>query len=220
GASGTPQGRLSVMRGEDLPPCGYRAGGALPDTGAEVPDGPGAGGEAGSRAGSAWLEADGRVEFADFPGRQRPGAAGPEVAECDRADAGADQAADRVASLHQQPPDDVLAPLVQGDLDQRPRSSLLDDPELVCAGDAVLELDPGDQPPPQIPGQRRGDVRQIGLGHAVPRVGQAMSQLPVVGQQHEPFGVVVEPADVDQPLRPVPQEIADGGPATIVRYGG
>ena len=102
-----------------------------------------------------------------------------------------------MANLRQQPPDDVLAPLMQGDLDQRPRSGLLDHPELVRAGDTVLELDPGDQPPPQIPGQRRGDVRQVGLGHAVPRVGQAVSPLPVVGQQHEPFGVVVEPADVE-----------------------
>src|SRR5215472_1907836 len=108
-------------------------------------------GEARSGAGPAGLEADRRVEFADLPDRQRPGAAGPEAAERDRADAGADETADRMARLSQQPPDDVLAPLVQGDLDQRPRSGLLDHAELVRAGDPVLELDPGDQPPPQIP---------------------------------------------------------------------
>src|SRR5215510_8979041 len=51
------------------------------------------------------------------------------------------------ADRGEQPPHDVLAPLVDSDLYQRPLSCLLDHPELVSAGDPVLEFDPGEQPP-------------------------------------------------------------------------
>src|SRR5215469_3210671 len=120
------------MRGEDFPPVPIEQARPVLIQGTRRRAGPERGSGLERRA-AAGLKTDGSVEFADFPGGQRPGGAGPEAAERDRADPGADQAADRMAGLRQQSPDDVLAPLVQGDLDQRPRSRLLDNPELVRA---------------------------------------------------------------------------------------
>ena len=57
-----------------------------------------------------------------------------------------------MAGLGQHPPHDVLAPLVQGDLDQRALTGPVDDPEPVRGGHAVVELDPGGQPTAEILG--------------------------------------------------------------------
>src|SRR5262249_19897050 len=71
------------------------------------------------------------VQLADLPGGQVAGGTGLEVAEPDRAHVGTDQAADRVAGRGQHAADDVLAALVQGDLDERAVPGPVDDPEPV-----------------------------------------------------------------------------------------
>src|SRR5580704_13620745 len=84
------------------------------------------------------LEPDGGVQLADLLRGQVPGRAGPEAAELDRADGGAQQPADRVVDLGEHPADDVLTALVQCDLDHRAAACLLKDTELVGDRDAVV----------------------------------------------------------------------------------
>ena len=68
-----------------------------------------------------YSQADRLVEQRDLDRVQLAQRAWPLVAELHVADLGADQPGHRVPDLAQQPPDDVLAALVQHDLDDRPR---------------------------------------------------------------------------------------------------
>ena len=75
---------------------------------------------------------------------------GPLAAEAHRADRGAHQPLHRVPDLGQQPPHDVLAPLVQDHLDDRPRRrARTARPGTVHPRRAVVELDARAQPPAQ-----------------------------------------------------------------------
>ena len=62
------------------------------------------------------------------------------------------------------------------------------------------------------------DARQVRAGNAVARVGQAVGQLAVVGQQDQPGGVGVEPADRIEAL-PAGHELHDRRPALRVVRG-
>src|SRR5215467_7974532 len=165
-------------------------------------------------------QADCRVQLPDFGGGERPRGSRPQVAEGDRAHLGAHQPGHRIARGGQEPAHDVLAPLVQGDLDQGTGAGPLHHPELVGAGHAVVQLDPGEQPPPQVTLDRAGHVRQVGLGHAVPGMRQPVREIAVVGEQHQAFGLIVQPAHVVQPFLPVAEEVADRPPAPVVRHRG
>src|SRR5215469_12689878 len=113
-------------------------------------------------------EADSRVQLPHFGGGERPGGPWPQVAEGHRPHLRADQPGHRVPGRGQQPAHDVLAPLMQGDLHQGTGTRPLHHPELVGAGHPVVQFDPGEQPPSQVPLHRAGHIRQVGLEHAVP----------------------------------------------------
>src|ERR1700730_11683735 len=163
-----------------------------------------------SPSSGATLHAPGGVRLADFPGRQVARDARLEVAEPDRAHVGADQAGHRVPGGGQHPPYDVLAALVQGDLDQRAVTGPVHDPELVRGGHAIVQLDPGLEAPGEVLRHRAGDLGQVGLGHLEAGVGQPVRELTVVGEQHQALGVVIQPADVEQPLGAVAQVVRPG----------
>ena len=57
---------------------------------------------------------------------------------------------------------------------------------------------------------RAGHLGEVGLGHPERRVHQPVRELAVVGQQQQPLAVGVQPADVEQPLGPVGDQVADG----------
>ncbi len=71
---------------------------------------------------------------------------------------------------------------------------------------------------PTLRGDRSGNSGQVRLGDAEGRVRQPVGQLTVVGEQDQPFGVDVEPADVEQPLGPIGDEIAEARPAAVVGH--
>src|SRR5690348_1650629 len=51
-------------------------------------------------------------------------------------------------------------------------------------------------------------------------MGQPVRELAVVGEQHQALGVVIEPADMEQPLGPVAEEVRYGLAAARVRHRG
>ena len=57
------------------------------------------------------------------------------------------------------------------------------------------------------------DLGDVGLVHLVRRVGQPLREVAVVGQQDQPGGVGVEPADVEEPLGPVGDQVRQRAPA-------
>ena len=111
----------------------------------------------------------------------------------------------------EQPAHDVLAPLVQHDLDHRLAGVGVDDPERVDLHRAVVELDAR-----RAAGGARSrgteplNLGEVGLAHLVGGVGQPVGQLAVVGEQQQALGVLVEPADVHQALGQVADHVADG----------
>ena len=58
------------------------------------------------------------------------------------------------------------------------------------------------------------DLGDVGLVDLVRRVRHPLREVAVVGEQEQPLGVGVEPADVEEPLGPVGDEVAraSGGP--------
>ena len=72
---------------------------------------------------------------------------------------------------------------------------------------------------PRSRGHRPGDLRHVRLGHLVRRVGQPVRQLPVVGQEDQPLGVRVQPADVEEPLVAGPDVVPQVGPPPRVGHG-
>ena len=58
---------------------------------------------------------------------------------------------------------------------------------------------------PRSRGDGPGDLGEVGLGDAVPRVLQPVGEVAVVGQQQQALGVGVEAADVEEPLLASPR---------------
>ena len=114
------------------------------------------------------------------------------------------------------PADDVLAALVEDDLDQRLAGLAVDDLERVDLRRPVLELDALAQPLADVPRHRAGDLGEVGLGHAVRRVLQPVGEVAVVGEQQQALGVGVEAADVEEPLVAVADVVAEADPAELV----
>ena len=124
----------------------------------------------------------------------------PLVSQLHRPDRRADEPGYRMIDRFQQPPHEMVAPLVQDQLHDRPASRDVNDGERVDPGQPVLQLDPVAQPATQRPRYRTGHLGKVGLRHLERRVGQAVRQLTVVREEEKPFGLGVEPADVKQPL--------------------
>ena len=149
-----------------------------------------------------------------------PDGARAHALQLDRADGGAGQPGDRQPDVGQQPAHDVLAALVQHDLDHRLAGVGVDDAERVDLHRAVVELDAGPQPAVQVARHRARHLGEVGLAHLVGRVGQPVGQLAVGGEQQQALGVLVEPADVHQPLGQVADHVADGRPVAVVAHRG
>src|SRR5690606_1040092 len=134
---------------------------------------------------AAGLQPHGLVQFSDLVHGQRAHRAGLQHAQPDRAELYSGQLLDGEPDLLQQPPHDVLASLVQGDLDQDPLADLVEHPETVGLRRAVVQRHARLQPPAEVARDRPVDLGQIRLGHAVAGVGEAVRQLSVVGEQDQ-----------------------------------
>ena len=105
----------------------------------------------------------------------------------------------------------VLAALVQRELQPARAVSLNEDSDASRRRDAVLELDSVAQPGEGVERRRAHDVRLVDLRHAVARVGQAVREVAVVGEQERAGRVDVEPPDGDD-ARLVRHELDDRRP--------
>lgn len=114
-----------------------------------------------------------------------------------------------MAGLSEHAPHDVLAPLVQHHLDQGLAGCGVDDAERVDLDRAVLEHDALAQSPPEVARHLALDLREVGLQHAVARVLEPVRQFAVVGEDEQALGVGVQPADVEEPLLAVGDEVTD-----------
>jgi hypothetical protein len=72
---------------------------------------------------------------------------------------------------------------------------------------AVLEVTPAQQLLERGREDVAVDLGDVRLVHLVRRVGHAVRELAVVGEQDQAGGVGVEPADVEEPLGPVLDEV-------------
>lgn len=63
----------------------------------------------------------------------------------------------------------------------------------------------------------RGDV---GLVHLIFRMHDVLGQLPVIGHEDEPFGVVIEAAHVEDPFIPVSDDVPQSPSAFGIVHGG
>ena len=77
---------------------------------------------------------------------------------------------------------------------------------------------PGAQAAANSRRDRPGNRREIRLQHPEGGMHEPMREVAVVGQEQQPFTVGVEPPDVEEPLRPVGDEIAHGRPAACVTH--
>ena len=73
---------------------------------------------------------------------------------------------------------------------------------------------------PEVARHRAGDLGEVGLEHAVAGVLEAVREVAVVGEDEQALGVGVEPADVEEPLLAVADEVADVDPAELVAHRG
>src|SRR5690349_16315183 len=156
--------------------------------------------------------------------------AGPLVAQLHLPHRGAQEPQHRVAHLVQQPPDDVLAALVDHQLDHRAARVRVDEAEPVDDREPVLQLDALAKPPAQVARDRALYLGEVGLLHLERRVHEAVAELAVVHEQQQALGVGVEAPDVEQP-RPraavevlvhgaaLDEEVADAAAALVVVHG-
>lgn len=98
------------------------------------------------------------------------------------------------------PAHDVLATLVQDDLDHGLARLVVDDPERVDADGTVLETDALTQTLADVTLHGAADRRDVRLEDAVCRVLQSVGEVAVVREQQQALGVGVEAPDVEEAL--------------------
>jgi hypothetical protein len=88
---------------------------------------------------------------------------------------------------------------------------------------AIVELYATSKPLQDVEGELPADLGVVRLGHRLARVEQRLGQVPIVGQQQGPVGVVVQPPHGIDPLEDAvraPQQVADGRSTLGIAHGG
>src|SRR5665811_940106 len=134
-------------------------------------------------------------EAGDLVVAEPAGPARSQLAQLQRAEPDAAQLANLVADRLDHAPHLVIAPLADDQLDLGTAQA----PRLGRRGRPVLELHTAGQGLELASIGRFGQAGAVGLGHLVARVGQAVGQSTVVGEQDQAGRVGVETADRIQP---------------------
>jgi len=142
-----------------------------------------------------------------------------QVGEREGAIGGADQAGDAQAEMFEDAAHFAVLAFGKRQLDPDVRAGAAFDIGVDRAVADALDLDPVDQ----LFQLRLGDLAisagAVGAGHAGRRQFQLALQLAVGGQQQQPFGIQVEPADRHHPRQALGQPIVDGRAAFRVALG-
>ena len=155
----------------------------------------------------------------DFLGRQLPPV--PELQLASRSGPIAtrsqvfDRMADRLAHLPHLP----VAPLVDGDRRSVGLTGLAAAVQLDLGRRraAAVDHDAAREPVEIVRVGHAEDARLVDARDAVARMGEPRRQVAVVGQQQQPFGVVVEPADRVDVLAHAAQQVEDRRPPLRIR---
>ena len=115
-----------------------------------------------------------------------------------RTDRGARQSAHRVGHRVHHATHDAVASLVQCHLDQRVLVHRLHQLHRVRVHRAVLQGDSLAQPVDDLVVNTPFHIGEVGLEHLVGRMCHAVGELSVIGEQDEPRGLGVQPADVEE----------------------
>ncbi len=134
-------------------------------------------------------------EGTEFTRSELPRTTGRQIAESDWAEAHSAKTGEGDAHLLHHPPDDVIHPLVDDDLQNQAVARLPHDPELVGYDPAPVDHDAVPDPAQGllVRPTHRQDV--VLLGQLIARMHHSVGDVPVVGQKEQPFGVPVEAAD-------------------------
>jgi hypothetical protein len=150
-----------------------------------------------------------RLNRAELVGVQLTPLAGAEIAERNRTDGNADQPQGRVTDGGRHTPHLAVAPLADGEAEPRGRHVLAEPDrhgsirqrgrrghhfDVGRASPAVIQDDAAAQGLECLGIRFPLDLDQISFGMFEPRVGEAMRQSSVVGQEEQAFAVAVEPA--------------------------
>ena len=120
-------------------------------------------------------------------------------------DAGADEPFHFVADLVEHPANLAIQSLLQNDA-QTSGSKLLHSRE---PGAPALEENAGTQFFGQLRVPRFVEGDFVFLFHFVARMGEMLRKITVTGQKEEPFGLSVEPADIEEPGKLRRQQVVD-----------
>ena len=124
-----------------------------------------------------------------------PPRAGGETSIAQRTDGSAHEAADGVPHLGQHSPPLALAPLAHHDFDEGFTRSPIDEPGAHGARGPIVQLDAVDQTTQRRRGRICIDGNHVGLLDAVPRMGEALGEVSVVGEQEQTLRRTVQPSD-------------------------
>ena len=142
-----------------------------------------------------------RQQLAEFHLSQVAHLARREVAQVQRAELPAHQLEHRVADLLQHPAHDAVASGVQGELhDGLAVVGRADDARLVRGDRPVLQVDAGGQFRERLRGDRALHLGDVGFHDPERRMRQHVRELAVVGEDEQPGGLRIQPADVEQAL--------------------
>ena len=162
------------------------------------------------------VEGHGGAQALEFVRAQLTGPTAWQPSEADRTDRGATQPNDTVTDRLQHAAHLAIAPLVDRHLNARASAIGGQCCDERRRGWAVRELDP---PPQRLDRVAQGlgfERRLIDLPQLVPRMGDAVLELPVGGEQQQSRAVAVEPPRIAQVRwRPV-EEVVDRLAASVV----
>src|ERR1035437_5098846 len=169
---------------------------------------------------STMLPLDARecLQERSLPRRKRARAAGGELGEFDRTESGSDEAQDVEPERVTQAADLAIECLTDRDRElpravaDRARFGVLGSDDAVRELDAAPGCDDGSRPIPL----HRCDVRALDFA---PRMGQRVRRVTVAGEQEQPFGHVVQSADVGKARR-VGDEIERRAASAWIALGG
>ena len=141
------------------------------------------------------------LERFDFFFRQRPNGAGRQIAEPHRADGDAFEPLHFVADAGEQAADFAIAAFVEHHFQDRRLLAAALDSDVFDVGEAFGQVDAAMKLAEDFVFDLTGDLHVVNLFDAVTRVGEAVGQFAIVGDDDQAFGRHVEPADAKHARR-------------------
>ena len=115
---------------------------------------------------------------------------------------------------------DAFPTLVEHEFNDRPTVISRLDRGSVGNRKAIAEFDSAGQGTCRSRRDRPPNLCHVRLLNPVRRMHQPMRKISVIREQQQPFGVFIEPADMEEPLREPTDEVANAWTSLVVCHGG